>query len=70
MEGMGSSLSSPSVFDGGGTAEPAVRFDADDGAVTFEMNPIAPRFFFVAWLEILLAEGGEDFGDRAGCFFF
>jgi hypothetical protein len=51
------------MFDGGGAAEPAVGLDADDGVVTFEINPVAPGLGFVAGLEVFLAECGEHFRD-------
>lgn len=65
------------VFDGGGAAEAVVDLDADDGAVGFQIDPVAPGFVFVAWLEVLFFKGrehlgqglgGGEFGDSNECF--
>ena len=53
------------VLDGGGTAEAAVALDGDDRGVTVEVDPVAPSFGFMARLEVVFAEGGEDFDDGA-----
>ena len=53
------------VLNSGGTAEAAVALDGDDGGVAVEVDPVAPCFGFVARLEVILAEGGEDFDNGA-----
>jgi hypothetical protein len=40
--------------------------DADDGVVAFEVDPVAPRFGFVAGIQVFLAKRGEHFDEVLG----
>ena len=53
------------VLDGGGAAEAAGAFDADDGAAAVEMDPVRPDLAFMAGFEMSLAQGRKKFGDGA-----
>lgn len=58
------------MFDGGRAGESADRFDADDGSIAFDVDPVTPGFRFMPGFEFDLAKCGKNFAHCVGRFGF